>query len=139
MATYATITAAVTVITEPISNVSVVGGTKKGNPTKFQAAKSGTFRVYSGNRVRMVTSATDLVVLPQVTMEALSDAQVLNLFNWRGLIVLFRDMNGTRVWGSYLNPAVTYYTLANPSLSTVTFDFQQVTFDETTLAQFGGS
>ncbi len=131
--------AMVTAISEPISQLTVSANTKNGSPLQYQDALTGDFRTYSANRTRLVTSVSEVVTISGVALEGVIDAERRLLFAWKGLPVLLRDSNGIRLWGSYLNPQVQYYTLSNPKICTVTFDFRGLTFNEQTLSQFTAS
>lgn len=62
----------------------------------------GDFRTYAGNRVRIITDGTDVRTHP-LTLQWLTPEQVATLMLWRGRVLLLRDGDGRRVFGSYLD------------------------------------
>ena len=101
MSTSATVSFYLTWVTNPATTppVSVTGP----SPTRAgQVAKGGSFNAYAGGRIRVITTPVDMRTYP-VTLQMLTDPQLLLLQQWRGLPLLLRDPVGRRVWGSYLD------------------------------------
>lgn len=86
----------------------------------------GEVRTYTNGRLRLVTRVGSSQSL-SVTGRNLSADQVAQLDDWRGTLLLLRDVWGRAVYGAYLDISVTDYT--DRSAQDVAFQFQQVTFD----------
>jgi hypothetical protein len=93
------------------------------------AETAGEFRPYAGGRIRVITSARKMATFP-LTMQLLSDADVALLESWQGQVVLLRDGEGRRVWGSYLAGDVESFYDAAGTLNNMALTFTAVTFDE---------
>jgi hypothetical protein len=86
------------------SSQVVVAGTSgtAGNAASktYVDALDGEFRVYAAGRVRLVTTPLDARSITLV-MRAVTDAQMLTLQTWRGLVLVYRDWTGEMQVGSY--------------------------------------
>lgn len=65
-----------------------------------QMAVDGEVRTYGGGRRRAVIAVGRLNTVP-FTLVQLSELQVVNLEEWMGLLVMFRDHRGQRFVGTY--------------------------------------
>jgi hypothetical protein len=90
-------------------------------------AVAGQVRVMANGRRRVVTRAGDARDLG-MTLRLLTPAQVETLAAWRGRVVLFRDVRGRRVFGTFFDLAVRDY--ADRSGHDVTLTLTEVTYDE---------
>lgn len=78
-------------------------------------------RVYAGGRRRIITTPADVRSTP-LTLQRVAAADVENLRDWRGRLLLLRDFQGWRRFGTYADIAVSsvfqgtvqlpYYTVA---------------------------
>lgn len=93
------------------------------------AGVDGEVRTYAGGRRRVITSARKSATYP-VTLQLLSDAEVEQLKVWRGRVLLLRDGEGLRVWGSYMALDVTSYWDPEGPVSDVSLTFTAVDHDE---------
>lgn len=93
---------------------------------EFQLQISGEFRNYAGGRVRLIKRAPRFrgVTFPA----AVDKAGLATLESWAGLLVLYRDGLGNKLWCSYLSAN----SVASPNASsfTVPLALSQLTFSE---------
>jgi hypothetical protein len=124
--TAVTVTFGLTWLTNPITRVSVTAP----NPVRAgNASRGGSFRVYAGGRIRVITTPTDIRTYP-VVMQSLSDASLLLLDSWRGQVVLLRDASGWRKFGSFLD--MKWNDAPGPSgmIHDVSLTFQEISYSE---------
>lgn len=86
----------------------------------------GEVRAYANGRLRLVSRTGSRQTLG-VTARNLTPAQVAQLDSWRGAVLLFRDVWGRAVYGTFLSVSVVDYR--DRSAQDVTFTFQQVSYD----------
>jgi hypothetical protein len=90
-------------------------------------AKPGEVRQYANGRLRSVSRAGSATTLG-VTARNLTAGQVAQIDGWRGAVVLFRDVWGRKLYGTYFRISVADYV--DRSGQDVTFTLQQVTHSE---------
>ena len=90
---------------------------------------AGEFRPYAGGRIRVITSARKTATFP-LTMQLLTDAQVVLLESWQGQIVLLRDGAGRRVYGAFLAGEAEELWDAAGTLTNLTIEFRAVSFSD---------
>lgn len=89
---------------------------------------AGEFRPY-GARIRVITSARKMATFP-LTMQLLSDTEVLLLESWQGQLVLLRDGEGRRVYGSFLAGDVESFYDAAGTLNNLALVFTELTYSD---------
>lgn len=90
---------------------------------------AGEFRPYAGGRIRVITSARKMATFP-LTMQLISDAEVLLLELWQGQVVLLRDDAGLRVFGSFLAGDVVSYPDEAGTLNDLALVFTALTYSD---------
>jgi hypothetical protein len=92
-----------------------------------QRAKPGEVRRYANGRLRTVTRAGSAQTLT-LTARSLTPAQLAQLDSWRGTVVLFRDVWGRKMYGTFFAIAVADWP--DRASHDVTLTLQQVSFSE---------
>lgn len=87
----------------------------------------GEVRVYAAGRLRVVTRPGRAQTLSR-TARKLTPAQVRTLDGWSGSVLLFRDVWGRKLYGTFFSVAVRDYK--DRSGQDLAFTFQQVTVSE---------
>ena len=124
--TTATLTIALTWLTNPTTGVSVTAP----NPVRSGGATlGGSIRPYAGGRMRVITTRADVRAFP-VVMQNISDADLLLLDSWRGQVILLRDASGWRKWVSFLDLKWTDYPYNGGMYHDVSLVAQEVTYSE---------
>jgi len=90
---------------------------------------AGEVRFYAGGRSRVITSANRSATFP-LTLQLLSDDDLDLLTSWSGRVLLLRDGEGRRTFGTYLSLDVTDWWDADGTLHDVAFTFTQLSYDE---------
>jgi hypothetical protein len=107
----------------------VVCGTVRGTPD--QRTVGGEVRQYASGRTRAVTFGS-VTRSEQLTLVALTEAQhLLVVETWPGRTLLLRDTFGLRMFGTYLDTAVSRWKGTQGLRYDVQVTFQQVTYTET--------
>lgn len=89
----------------------------------------GEIRAYAGGRLRSITSARTKATYP-IVLQLLNDTDTALLKTWRGRLLLLRDGEGRRVFGTYFARSIEDYYDAAGTLHDVSLTFQELTFDE---------
>lgn len=130
MPIYAGISLILVAIMDPANPSDVLYcGTQKGTSKTYNETLGGDFRMYAGGRTRLVTT-TNISLQAPLTLENLSQSDKAWIRSKRGRTLLWRDTYGMRIWGAYLDTAITHHALSNPVISTVIITLNQVTVDE---------
>lgn len=93
-------------------------------------AIAGEVRYYAGGRARSITSDQQSATFP-LTLQLLSAADAALLKSWRGQVMLLRDGEGRRVWGTFFSRAIVDYWDPDGTVFDVTVTFQELTYIET--------
>lgn len=92
-----------------------------------ERSKPGEVRRYANGRLRAVSRVGSAQTLP-VTARSLTPAQVERLDSWRGTVVLFRDVWGRKMYGTFFTIAVADWP--DRASHDVTFTLAQVSHSE---------
>jgi hypothetical protein len=112
-------------ITNPVTLASVQAFT---TDSKEQNTLDGSVRKYAGGRSRVITSAADTRT-STMTFRAVSAADLETLRSWRGRVLLLRDPQGWRRWGTFLGVDVTRMYQV-PPIYDVSLTFTDLTYVE---------
>lgn len=88
----------------------------------------GSVRPYANGRLRAISRSVSQQSLT-VTGRLLTPAQLVTLDGWRGQVVLFRDVWGRKLYGTFFNLTVVDYAAPN-TFQDVTFTLDQVSYTE---------
>lgn len=124
-------------------NVVIVGTflTDVANPTNNvqvfkvdrseQDAAGVAVRIYAGGRRRIITTPAD-VRSTSLTLQRVSASDVETLRGWRGRVLLLRDFQGWRRFGTFAEIASqsVFQGLSAPPLYTVTLTWTDVDYNE---------
>jgi len=95
---------------------------------KEQDTLTGSVRAYAGGRTRVITTPGDTRTSP-VTFRVVSGPDLETLRSWRGRVLLLRDPQGWRRWGTYLAVDVSPTAKMQPFYD-VAFTWTDLTYTE---------
>lgn len=112
-------------ITNPMTNLSVVGY-KVDRPD--DDSLNGSVRTYAGGRRRSITTPAD-TRQSTLTFKLVTASDLEVLRGWRGQMLLLRDFGGWRRWGTFFSfKAISMK--GYPGLNTVTLTFEDLDYTE---------
>jgi len=91
----------------------------------------GAVRFYAGGRRRVITSASRSNTFG-LTLQLLSDVDLVLLESWAGRVLLLRDGEGRRVFGTFLSLDVEDFWDPDGTLHSASLTFVETTFIEGT-------
>lgn len=94
----------------------------------LSSSVDGGVRTYAGGRVRIITSARSTQSHP--IEFRLSAEHVTQLLAWRGRLLLLRDLQGTRVFGSFFQVDVADTRMQGQLQYLASLTLTQVTYSE---------
>lgn len=96
-----------------------------------QDAAAVSVRIYAKGRRRIITTPADVRTSP-LTLQRVSAADVETLRSWRGRLLLLRDFQGWRRFGTFgeFTPVAVFQGPANPPLYTVALAWLDVDYTE---------
>lgn len=99
-------------------------------PERGQAATlDGEVRHYAGGRRRVITTARRSATFP-LTLQLLGDDDLAQVIAWQGSVLLLRDGEGRRIFGTFLAVDVKDYWDPDGPLHEVSLTFSEVDFVE---------
>ena len=96
---------------------------------KSATSVGGEIRSYAGGRNRVITSANTTATFP-LTLQLVNDDELELLTLWRGRVLLLRDGQGRRVFGTFLSLDVDDYWDPTGPLHNVSLTFTELTYSE---------